>query len=74
MAEAQALLFEEQRQSEPLSPIEEVSEDKPKTETQKRKNIMTLEVDVAASSTLSPKQRMSDASDVHCSGSPLVSF
>ncbi|KAF5194009.1 Microtubule-associated protein RP/EB family member 1C [Thalictrum thalictroides] len=71
VAEAQAMLS--QRQPEPLSPIQEVAEDKPKIETQKRKNIMTLEVDVAANSTLSPKQRISDASDVHCSGSPLIS-
>ncbi|PIA27100.1 hypothetical protein AQUCO_08300061v1 [Aquilegia coerulea] len=73
VAEAQAMLTQGQRQPEPLSPIQEVAEDKPKIETQKRKNIMTLEVDVAANSTLSPKQRISDASDVHCSGSPLIS-
>ncbi|KAF9621935.1 hypothetical protein IFM89_029155 [Coptis chinensis] len=73
VAEAQAMITQQHRQPEPLSPILEVAEDKPKIETQKRKNIMTLEVDVAANSTLSPKQRISDASDVHCSGSPLVS-
>ncbi|KAL5707077.1 Microtubule-associated protein RP/EB member 1C [Ranunculus cassubicifolius] len=73
VAEAQAMLFEENQQQEPLSPIIEVAEDKPRLENQKRKNIMTLEVDVAANSTLSPKQRISDASDVHCGGSPLVS-
>ncbi|KAL8193375.1 hypothetical protein R6Q57_026367 [Mikania cordata] len=40
--------------------------------TQKRKGIINLDVDAAASDTLSPKQKVSNASDVHCSGSPLM--
>ncbi|KAF8404957.1 hypothetical protein HHK36_009852 [Tetracentron sinense] len=72
VAEAQAMITQNQKQPEPLSPIYEVAEDKPKLETQKRKNILTPEVDIAANTTLSPRQRISDASDVHCSGSPLM--
>ncbi|KAL8247001.1 hypothetical protein R6Q59_008217 [Mikania micrantha] len=40
--------------------------------TQKRKGIINLDVDAAANDTLSPKQKVSNASDVHCSGSPLM--
>ncbi|THU65647.1 hypothetical protein C4D60_Mb05t05820 [Musa balbisiana] len=40
------------------------SEEKPKQEVQKRKDISTLEFDAAAHSTLSPRQRLSDISDV----------
>ncbi|EHA8590311.1 microtubule-associated protein RP/EB family member 1C [Cocos nucifera] len=72
MAEAQAVLMQQQNQQQPLSPILETSEEKPKQETQKRKNISTIEVDMAASSTLSPRQRLSDISDVHYCGSPLT--
>ncbi|KAF8406268.1 hypothetical protein HHK36_008353 [Tetracentron sinense] len=72
VAEAQAMITQHQKQPEPLSPISEVADDKPKMEVQKRKNILTLEVDAVANSTLSPRQRISDASDVHCSGSPLM--
>ncbi|OVA02060.1 EB1 [Macleaya cordata] len=72
VAEAQAMISQQQKQPESLSPILEEAEDKPKLETQKRKNIMSLEVDAVANSTLSPRQRKSDASDVHCSGSPLM--
>lgn len=42
--------------------------------SQKRKNIVNVDVDAAASDTLSPKQRVSNASDVHCSGSPLMTY
>ncbi|KAK9061873.1 hypothetical protein SSX86_019057 [Deinandra increscens subsp. villosa] len=42
--------------------------------TQKRKSIVNLDVDVAASDSLSPKQRVGNASDVHCSGSPLMTY
>ncbi|XP_010271073.1 PREDICTED: microtubule-associated protein RP/EB family member 1C-like [Nelumbo nucifera] len=73
VAEAQAMIAQQQKRPEPLSPIHEGAEDMPKIESQKRKNILTLEVDAVANSTLSPRQRISDASDVHCSGSPLVS-
>ncbi|XP_057976223.1 microtubule-associated protein RP/EB family member 1C [Malania oleifera] len=72
VVEAQAMLSATQKQAEQLSPIPEVPEDRPKLETQKRKNIVNLEVDVAANTTLSPRQRLSDVSDVHCSGSPLL--
>lgn len=43
-------------------------------ETQKRKNIQNLDVDAVGISTLSPRQRISGVSDVHCSGSPLMTY
>ncbi|OVA15910.1 Calponin homology domain [Macleaya cordata] len=66
LEEAQAMISQNQK-------LAVVVEDELKLETQKRKNILNLEVNAAADSTLSPKRRISDASDVHCSGSPLVS-
>ncbi|KAI3922409.1 hypothetical protein MKX01_006098 [Papaver californicum] len=74
VADAQAMISQQQKQLEPLSPILEVSDEKPKSDNQKRKNILTIEVDNVASSTLSPRQRISDASDVHCSSSPLMTY
>ncbi|CAL9089817.1 unnamed protein product [Musa textilis] len=75
VAEAQAMIVaQRQSGSPPLSPIPETSEEKPKQESQKRKDICTLEFDMAANSTLSPRQRLSDISDVHCCGSPLTNF
>ncbi|KAL2906336.1 Microtubule-associated protein RP/EB family member 1C [Bienertia sinuspersici] len=56
----------------PLSPVAEELEENLKSETLKRKIIDNLDVDVTASTTLSPRQRLSDASDVHQSGSPLL--
>ncbi|KFK28420.1 hypothetical protein AALP_AA8G512400 [Arabis alpina] len=58
-----------------LSPIAEGSEERRNSmiESQKRKLIVNLDVDAAAITTLSPRQRLSDASDVKCSGSsPLL--
>ncbi|XP_050291819.1 microtubule-associated protein RP/EB family member 1C [Quercus robur] len=72
MAEAQAMLSSQQKEAEPLSPIAEISEEKSSSETQKRKNIVNFDVDAASLTTLSPRQRISDVSDVHCSGSPLM--
>ncbi|XP_038902172.1 microtubule-associated protein RP/EB family member 1C-like [Benincasa hispida] len=43
-------------------------------ETQKRKNIQNLDVDAVGITTLSPRQRISGVSDVHCSGSPLLTY
>lgn len=74
VAEAQAMLSLHQKEAEALSPIAEVSEEKNSSETQKRKIIVNFDVDAAAIATLSPKQRVSDASDVHCSGSPLMTY
>lgn len=74
VAEAQAMLSQQQKEAEPLSPIAEVSEEKGSSDTQKRKNIVNLDVDAAGISTLSPRQRLSDVSDVHCSGSPLMTY
>ncbi|CAA2996902.1 microtubule-associated protein RP/EB family member 1C [Olea europaea var. sylvestris] len=65
VAEAQAMIMENQQQ---------LAEDEPKGDNQKRKNIVNIEVEAAASNTLTPRQRTSDASDVHCSGSPLVTY
>ncbi|XP_074568689.1 microtubule-associated protein RP/EB family member 1C-like [Curcuma longa] len=75
VAEAQAMITKHQPAETTLhilSPILEASEEeRPKP---KRKDINTLEVDMAASSTLSPKQRLSDISDVHYCGSPLTNY
>ncbi|XP_038685158.1 microtubule-associated protein RP/EB family member 1C isoform X2 [Tripterygium wilfordii] len=72
--EAQAMLSLQQKGAEPLSPIAELSEERTSSENQKRKNILNLDVDTAGISSLSPRQRLSDASDVHCSGSPLMTY
>ncbi|KAL4577461.1 hypothetical protein LXL04_013570 [Taraxacum kok-saghyz] len=74
--EAQAMLLNQEKQGGVLTPIAEELEDgyKLKVDGQKRKSIINLEVDLAASNTLSPRQRVSDASDVHCSGSPLMTY
>ncbi|XP_019096046.1 PREDICTED: microtubule-associated protein RP/EB family member 1C isoform X1 [Camelina sativa] len=58
-----------------LSPIAEGSEERRSSviESQKRKLIVNHDVEAAAITTLSPRQRLSDASDVKCSGSsPLL--
>lgn len=75
VAEAQAMVSA--CQNEPinlLSPIAEVSDEKLTLETQKRKSIINFDVDVAGIKTLSPRQRVSGSSDVHCSGSPLMTY
>ncbi|CAA0840998.1 Microtubule-associated protein RP/EB family member 1C [Striga hermonthica] len=54
--------------------LSEEIENKMKADTQKRKGISNIDVDVAASNTLSPRQRLAESSDVHCSGSPLVTY
>ncbi|KAL7231746.1 hypothetical protein ACSBR2_009892 [Camellia fascicularis] len=74
VAEAQAMISQNPKKAQLLSPISEVPEDVPKSENQKRKNIINVEVDSVANTTLSPRHRISDASDVHCSGSPLVMY
>lgn len=76
MEEAQAMLLNQEKQGVSLTPISEgvEEESKVKFDSQKRKSIINLEVDLAASNTLSPRQRVSDASDVHCSGSPLMTY
>ncbi|PWA41160.1 Calponin homology domain-containing protein [Artemisia annua] len=65
--EAQAMIL---KQDAGLSPISE--EDQSKSDSQKRKLIVNREFDAAANSALSPRIRVSDASDVHSSGSPLM--
>ncbi|KAJ6735582.1 MICROTUBULE-ASSOCIATED PROTEIN RP/EB FAMILY MEMBER 1B [Salix viminalis] len=73
LAEAQAMVSLHQKEAEYLSPIAEVStEEKENSDPQKRKNIVNLGVDAVGISTLSPRQRLSDATDVRCSGSPLM--
>ncbi|KAK4262342.1 hypothetical protein QN277_027912 [Acacia crassicarpa] len=72
VAEAQAMVSIQQKEGERLSPIEEVSEEKGSNENQKRKIIVNPDFDATGIMTLSPRQRLSDVSDVHCSGSPLM--
>ncbi|GAB4852254.1 hypothetical protein Ancab_016446 [Ancistrocladus abbreviatus] len=74
VVEAQAMVSESMKQRANLSPIAEVAEECIQIETQKRKNILTLDVDAAADATSYPRQRLSDVSDVHCSASPLATF
>ncbi|CAA0832811.1 Microtubule-associated protein RP/EB family member 1C [Striga hermonthica] len=54
--------------------LSEETEEKMKGDTQKRKTINNTDVDAAASNTLSPRQRLAESSDVHCSGSPLITY
>ncbi|CAH9069246.1 unnamed protein product [Cuscuta europaea] len=68
VAQAQAMVSKQQVE------VNEHEESKVKVENQKRKIITNADVDVAASVTLSPRQKITDASDVHCSGSPLVTY
>jgi RP/EB family microtubule-associated protein len=75
VAEAQAMVSQQQGQQQPpaLSPILEVSEERPKQEAaNKRKSISDLEEFGMPSS--SSRQRLSDISDVQLCGSPLMSF
>ncbi|XP_020230387.1 microtubule-associated protein RP/EB family member 1C [Cajanus cajan] len=72
VAEAQAMISVGHKEIEGLSPIAEVSEEKCSSETHKRKNIANIDFDVAGIANLSPRQRLSDVSDVHCSESPLM--
>nr|GEU51476.1 microtubule-associated protein RP/EB family member 1C-like [Tanacetum cinerariifolium] len=65
--EAQAMIL---KQDAGLSPISE--EDQSKSDSKKRKLIVNMEFDAAANTALSPRIRVSDASDVHSSGSPLM--
>ncbi|KAJ7952812.1 Microtubule-associated protein RP/EB [Quillaja saponaria] len=74
VAEAQAMVSLHQKEIEQLSPIAEVSEEKGSSETQKRKNIVNLDIEAAGITTSSPRQRLSDIADVHCSGSPLMTY
>ncbi|XP_071735177.1 microtubule-associated protein RP/EB family member 1C [Rutidosis leptorrhynchoides] len=71
LEEAQAMLLNQEKQGAPMN---QTSEDVEEFKSQKRKSFINVDVDLAASATLSPRQRVSDASDVHCSGSPLMTF
>ncbi|OIV94738.1 hypothetical protein TanjilG_06201 [Lupinus angustifolius] len=72
VAEAQAMISGGQKEAEQLSPIAEASEEKSCSETRKRKIIANLAFDAAGTTNLSPRQRLADVSDVHCSESPLM--
>lgn len=69
VAEAQAMLTH----PDP-DPDTNVSEEKPNSESQKRKIIVNHDVDATGITNLSPRQRIYDVSDVHCSGSPLMTY
>lgn len=72
VAEAEAMVSRQSKEVDLLSPIPEVSEERTSLENQKRKNIINRDFDAAGVISLSPRHRVSDASDVHCSGSPLM--
>ncbi|KAL0377671.1 UNVERIFIED_CONTAM: Microtubule-associated protein RP/EB family member 1C [Sesamum radiatum] len=74
VAEAQAIISDHQQQVGQLGVLSEETEEKLKADSQKRKSILNVDVDAVASNISSPRQRFSDASDVHCSGSPLVTY
>ncbi|XP_065876518.1 microtubule-associated protein RP/EB family member 1C [Euphorbia lathyris] len=75
VAEAQAMLSGLEKEGDHLSPIAEVSsEEKMSADCQKRKNILNVDVEATGITILSPRQRLSDATDVHCSGSPLMTY
>ncbi|KAL3626826.1 hypothetical protein CASFOL_029398 [Castilleja foliolosa] len=66
VAEAQAMI------SENILP--ETEEKTDKVDSQKRKSIINVDLDVAASISSSPRQRLTEASDVCCSESPLITY
>ncbi|KAL1809958.1 hypothetical protein DCAR_0729600 [Daucus carota subsp. sativus] len=72
--EAKAILCQQKKPRDILSPISEVVEDKENVDTLKRKSIVNVDVDAAATNKSSPRQRISDASDVNCSPAPLITF
>ncbi|KAJ9170640.1 hypothetical protein P3X46_018734 [Hevea brasiliensis] len=73
VAEAQAMVSLQQKEA--LSPIFEASsEEKMNSDSQKRKNIVNFDVDSTGITALSPRQRLSESTDVHCSGSPLMTY
>ncbi|KAH6784348.1 end binding protein 1C [Perilla frutescens var. hirtella] len=75
VVEAQAMISEQQQQQQEVELLAVSSDEgKQKSDSQKRKSIINVDVDAAASNTLSPRQRLSEVSDVHCSGSPLVTY
>ncbi|PSS36051.1 Microtubule-associated protein RP/EB family member 1C like [Actinidia chinensis var. chinensis] len=74
VAEAQAMISQHQDQVAILNPISEMTDDGLKPDYQKGKEIANLDFEAAATTTLSPRQRIFDASDVHLSGSPLVTY
>lgn len=74
MEEAKAILCQQKKPRDILSPISEVVEDKENVDTLKRKSIVNVDVDAAATNKSSPRQRISDASDVNCSPAPLITF
>ncbi|KAI4330617.1 hypothetical protein MLD38_028890 [Melastoma candidum] len=70
--EAQELVFLHQKDEDLLSPIDEVPEERMSLESLKRKSMPNVELDVLASMASSPRQRISESSDVRCSVSSLV--
>ncbi|KAJ8764229.1 hypothetical protein K2173_005969 [Erythroxylum novogranatense] len=52
----------------------EVSEEKTNSNAHKRKNTVNLDVDAVGITTLSLRQTLSNATDVHCSGSALMTY
>ncbi|XP_021737268.1 microtubule-associated protein RP/EB family member 1C-like [Chenopodium quinoa] len=68
VAEAQAIVSQHIKH---LSPIVEVSEENTMVENQKRKSI---DIDTPTNGKQPQRQRLSDISNIQCSGSPLISF
>lgn len=75
VGEAQAMVAHCRKEvPELLSPIAEVSSEEKNSDNQKRKSVTNVDLDAVGVSALSPRQRLCDATDVHCSGSPLMTY
>ncbi|XP_074264077.1 microtubule-associated protein RP/EB family member 1A-like [Silene latifolia] len=72
VAEAQAMVAQQMKQ---LSPIAEVAEENIMGENQKRKSVsFDSDLGSPANTKLPQRQRLSDVSNIQCSGSPLINF
>ncbi|XP_073038513.1 microtubule-associated protein RP/EB family member 1C [Primulina eburnea] len=74
MVEEAEVMISKSQQVKQLDIIAEEAEEKLKADPQKRKTIINVDVDAASGNSSSPRQRISEASDVHCSESPLISY
>lgn len=68
VAEAQAIVSQHMKH---LSPIAELTEENIMIENQKRKS---TEINTPVNGKQPQRQRLSDVSNIQCSGSPLISF
>ncbi|KAI3786653.1 hypothetical protein L1987_40506 [Smallanthus sonchifolius] len=72
MVEAQAMILNSEKHE--VGSGQTVEEDRSKPDSQKRKAIVSAEVEATTNTTLSLKLWVSDAYDVHSNGSPLITY